>query len=159
MIRSLSDFSRIAREKGPKKLAVLAPEDEEFMRALKRSWQMGYVEPVLIGNAERMGQVADKVEFDISRFEKIIGEDRQAIADLGISLLFTGKLAIASKGQIPTSYIYRSIIREEGKAGSGMTVSVKWKYIEEVGKYLRVILLEDGETIHNAFFDRSYKED
>jgi phosphate butyryltransferase len=124
MIRSLNDFSRIAREKGPKKLAVLAPEDEEFMRALKRSWQMGYVEPVLIGNAERMGQVADKVEFDISRFEKIIGEDRQAIADLGINLLFTGKLAIASKGQIPTSYIYRSIIREEGKARSGMTVSV-----------------------------------
>ena len=34
----------------------------------------------------------------------------------------------------------------------------KWKYIEEAGKYLRVILLEDGETVHNAFFDRSYKE-
>jgi len=35
----------------------------------------------------------------------------------------------------------------------------KWGYIEEVGKYLRVVLLEDGETIHNAFFDRSYKEE
>jgi len=34
----------------------------------------------------------------------------------------------------------------------------KWGYIEEVGKYLRIILLEDGETIHNAFFDRTYKE-
>jgi len=35
----------------------------------------------------------------------------------------------------------------------------KWSYIEEMGKYLRVILLEDGETIHNAFFDRSFKEE
>jgi len=34
----------------------------------------------------------------------------------------------------------------------------KWCYIEEAGKYLRVILLEDGETVHNAFFDRSFKE-
>ncbi|MFP4459462.1 MAG: hypothetical protein ACLFSQ_07735 [Candidatus Zixiibacteriota bacterium] len=34
----------------------------------------------------------------------------------------------------------------------------KWAKIEEVDKFLRVILLEDGETIHNAFFDRSYKE-
>jgi hypothetical protein len=34
----------------------------------------------------------------------------------------------------------------------------KWKFIEEVGKYLRVILLEDGETIHSAFFDRTFKE-
>lgn len=33
----------------------------------------------------------------------------------------------------------------------------KWSYIEEVEKYLRVILLEDGETVHNAFFDRSFK--
>lgn len=35
----------------------------------------------------------------------------------------------------------------------------KWAKIQEVDKYLRVILLEDGETIHNAFFDRSFKED
>ena len=33
----------------------------------------------------------------------------------------------------------------------------KWAKISEVGKYLRVILLKDGETVHNAFFDRSYK--
>mgnify|MGYP001620104660 CR=1 FL=1 len=35
----------------------------------------------------------------------------------------------------------------------------KWSYIEEMDKYLRVILLEDGETVHNAFFDRSFKEE
>ena len=34
----------------------------------------------------------------------------------------------------------------------------KWSFIEEAGKHLRVILLEDGETVHNAFFDRSFKE-
>jgi hypothetical protein len=31
----------------------------------------------------------------------------------------------------------------------------KWGKILEVEKYLRVILLEDGETVHNAFFDRT----
>lgn len=35
----------------------------------------------------------------------------------------------------------------------------KWSYIKEVGKYLRVVLMEDGETVHNAFFDRSFKEE
>ena len=35
----------------------------------------------------------------------------------------------------------------------------KWAKISEAGKYLRVILLEDGETVHNAFFDRSFKEE
>ena len=35
----------------------------------------------------------------------------------------------------------------------------KWRYIEETGEYLRIILLDDGETIHNAFFDRNFKEE
>lgn len=35
----------------------------------------------------------------------------------------------------------------------------KWAKIKETGKYLRVILLKDDETIHNAFFERSFKED
>jgi len=35
----------------------------------------------------------------------------------------------------------------------------KWKKIEEQGKFLRVVLLPDGETVHNAFFDRTFKGD
>lgn len=34
----------------------------------------------------------------------------------------------------------------------------RWAPIPEMeGKYLRVILLADGETVHNAFFDRSFE--
>lgn len=34
----------------------------------------------------------------------------------------------------------------------------RWARIEEMeGRYLRVILLADGETIHNVFFDRGFK--
>ena len=31
-----------------------------------------------------------------------------------------------------------------------------WGYIAEVDRYLRVITLEDRETVDNAFFDRSF---
>lgn len=34
----------------------------------------------------------------------------------------------------------------------------KWARIPEMSnRYLHVILLEDGETLHNAFFDRGFK--
>ncbi|MDD5170444.1 MAG: phosphate butyryltransferase, partial [Syntrophales bacterium] len=124
MIRSLRDVSMLAGKKGPKELAVLAPEDEEFMKAVKIGWERGYIEPVLIGDIRKMEDVAAKVAFDIGRFKKIPRTGQQEISDLGIRMLFSGESAIASKGQITTSYIYRSIIREEAKAGSGMTVSV-----------------------------------
>ncbi len=34
----------------------------------------------------------------------------------------------------------------------------KWAKISDVNKYLRVIVLEDGETVHNTFFDRTFQE-
>ena len=34
----------------------------------------------------------------------------------------------------------------------------RWAQVEEVaGRYLRVVLLADGITVHNAFFDRRFK--
>lgn len=35
----------------------------------------------------------------------------------------------------------------------------RWARIAEAGnRYLRVVLLPDGETVHNAFFDRRFRE-
>jgi len=34
----------------------------------------------------------------------------------------------------------------------------RWGRVPEVGdRFLRVVLLSDGETVHNAFFDRSFR--
>ena len=44
----------------------------------------------------------------------------------------------------------KEVIQQDGRIR-------RWAPIEELeGRYLRVILLPDGETVHNAFFDRSY---
>jgi hypothetical protein len=34
-----------------------------------------------------------------------------------------------------------------------------WIWVDEVHRYLRVILLDDEETVHNAFFDRGFTEE
>ena len=33
-----------------------------------------------------------------------------------------------------------------------------WGFVEELGKVIRVVVLEDGKTIHNAFMDRNFKQ-
>lgn len=45
-------------------------------------------------------------------------------------------------------------IREERQSDSRIR---RWAYIDSEAKFLRVILLDDGETVHNAFFDRNFK--
>jgi len=45
-------------------------------------------------------------------------------------------------------------IRKEIQANGRMRC---WAFIDEVGKYLRVVTERDGESVHNAFFDRRFK--
>jgi len=52
--------------------------------------------------------------------------------------------------------VVRNPLREEIQSDGRIR---RWARIAEMeNRALRVILLEDGETIHNAFFDRSFKE-
>jgi len=52
--------------------------------------------------------------------------------------------------------VLKNPLREE-KQGDGRIR--RWARIAEMeDRILRVILLEDGETVHNAFFDRNFKE-
>lgn len=43
----------------------------------------------------------------------------------------------------------REAVQEDGRIR-------RWRYIPEAQHFLRVILLADGETVHNAFFDRRF---
>jgi hypothetical protein len=53
-------------------------------------------------------------------------------------------------------FVIKHSIREERQSDGRIR---KWARIAEMDqRVLRVILLEDGETIHNAFFDRGFKE-
>lgn len=52
--------------------------------------------------------------------------------------------------------VIKNPLREERQSDGRIR---KWARIAEMeNRALRVILLEDGETVHNAFFDRNFKE-
>lgn len=45
---------------------------------------------------------------------------------------------------------YRREVQDDGRIRH-------WVFIQELDKYLRVVTLEDGITLHNAFPDRRFK--
>lgn len=52
--------------------------------------------------------------------------------------------------QLVMEHPVREVIQSDGRIR-------RWAPIDEIeGRYLRVIFLADGQTIHNAFFDRSF---
>jgi len=53
-------------------------------------------------------------------------------------------------------YVFKNPEKEEIQSDGRIR---RWAKIPEANKYLRIVILEDKETIHNAFFDRSFKEE
>ena len=52
--------------------------------------------------------------------------------------------------QYVSGHPVKEVVQQDGRIR-------RWASISEMdGKYLRVILLSDGETVHNAFFDRRF---
>ena len=64
----------------------------------------------------------------------------------------------SDRAVILEEWIQRAVvtpIREEVQADGRIR---RWAQIAEMeGCFLRVVLLPDGETVHNAFFDRGFK--
>ena len=62
------------------------------------------------------------------------------------------------RAMIRTEWIESALnapIREQAQADGRIR---RWSDVEEMAnRYLRVVVLPDGETIHNAFFDRGFK--
>ena len=58
---------------------------------------------------------------------------------------------------IELAWIERVVISYVGEEVQADGRIRRWARIDEAeNRYLRVVLLEDGETVHNAFFDRSF---
>lgn len=82
---------------------------------------------------------------------------RQTVGMVKVTRYFQVVHARAGRASIQDSWIERAMhnpLREAVQTDSRIRW---WTQIAEVGgRYLRVVLLEDAETVHNAFFDRGF---
>lgn len=62
------------------------------------------------------------------------------------------------RSAIPTEWIEQTVRSPDHRAVQRDGRIRLWKAIAEAeGRWLRVVLLEDGETVHNAFLDRGFR--
>jgi hypothetical protein len=71
---------------------------------------------------------------------------------------FAAMRARPDRAGIAAAWIKRAIESPEREEVQSDGRIRRWARVPEAdGRVLRVVLLADGETVHNAFFDRSFK--
>ncbi len=67
MIKHLSELREIVKKSPKKKLVVAAAHDEHSLEAVVNAAKMKIIDPILVGDKEKMHRIGDKLELDLSR--------------------------------------------------------------------------------------------
>ena len=111
MYHNFEEIVAKAKEIGPRKVAVLFPDDPEVMQATADGIKQGLIEPVLVGNLVRIREVAREVNLLLENIELLDYREPQSAADMCLDMVTKGQVAFVVKGNILTTYLYRALIR------------------------------------------------
>jgi len=114
---------------GHAKLGVAAAWDEHVLEATHDAWQLGLVDPVLVGVPKLIDQAAEKVGIDVSSWEvvPVDGDDQYAAsvaaARRTVELVREGRVDFLMKGKMQTADIMRAALNRETGIRSGGLMS------------------------------------
>lgn len=112
-----------AKEHGPKKIAVANAHDEDVMKAIKEAVNEQICSPVLIGDAHKITELANLIDFDLQNIEIIDEKDGNIACRKAVELVSKGKADILMKGLIDTSIILKAVLDKEIGLRTGNVLS------------------------------------
>jgi len=141
-IKSLVELLAYAKEVGPKKISVALAEDPEVLEAVENARKEGIAEAFLVGNADKLKEVADSMGVDLGNYEVVDVKGSQNEVSLeAVKLVSSGKADILMKGMISTANFLRGVLNKEVGLRTGGTLS--HVYIHQVEGYDRLFFICD----------------
>jgi phosphate butyryltransferase len=144
-IRTFPELLEAARAKGPKTIAVAAAHQSEVMLAGLDAEVAGLAEVILVGDSDRIRQIASAEGFDISRMEVIHAPQHREAAWTVMKLVSDGQAEIAMKGRVETSDFLRAALSKELSLRTGRLFSHVAAF--EIPGFDRLIFISDAGVI------------
>jgi len=142
MIANFQDLIKAAKEQDTMKLAVAAAQDEDVLIAVCNAAEMGLIEPILVGDGEKIKNIANSNNLDISSYQIIEKNDLTEAARASVELVSSGKADFLMKGLIDTSILLKAVLDKEIGLRTDRLLSHVMIY--KVPTYHKLLFLTDG---------------
>jgi phosphate butyryltransferase len=136
---------RLGRDRGRARLGVAAAEDPCALEAAFDAWKLEIIEPVLVGDAGRIGEAAAAAGVDVSSWPIIASEDPVASAKMAVELVRSGDVDFLMKGSVQTADLMRAALDKETgiRAGKLMShIAIMW-----TPRFGRLLCMSDGGIV------------
>lgn len=141
-MRRLDDILALAGRIGPKKVAVAQAEDEGILLAIEQAWRDKIVVPVLIGQQEKIEELAQKNHIDIRDFEIQQELDGFSASLRCCDLVNRGEADLVMKGLVGTAHFMKAILDKEKGLGTGKLLS--HVAVFEIPTYSKLLMITDA---------------
>lgn len=142
MIKNFDEVLRIAKERGPKTVAVACAQDSDVLKAVDHAKKSGIIDAILVGDQGKIEFLAKEENIDLSGYEIIDLPDLQEASLKAVSLVSTKKAHMVMKGLVDTSIILKAVLNKEVGLRTGSVLS--HVAVFDVKDYPRLLLVTDA---------------
>ncbi|MEP3280135.1 MAG: bifunctional enoyl-CoA hydratase/phosphate acetyltransferase [Stappiaceae bacterium] len=108
-----------AKPHDPIQTAIVAPEDTNSLGGAVLAAKATLIEPVLIGDRQKIERAAAEIGADIAGYELIDVKNHRAAAKAGVDLVNAGKAQALMKGHLHTDELLSAVVKREGGLRTG----------------------------------------
>ena len=106
--------------------AVVCPNQESILSAVKESVDINLINPILIGNKKMINETASKINMDISEYNIVETENEEESASVACKMSNENKTKIIIKGNLHTDILMRCYLKKEFNLLDGKRLSHIW---------------------------------
>ncbi len=126
----------------PLKTAVVHPTDILSLAGAVQAAQEGIIEPILVGNEEKIRKVAEDAHIDISKYTIFSTPHSHAAAAVAVEMARKGEVEALMKGKIHTDELMEAVIDKEKGLRTGRRIS--HVFVLDVPSYPKPLFLTDA---------------
>jgi phosphate butyryltransferase len=106
-----------------KKLAVCVAQDDAVLEAVKAAKEQGIADAILVGDEDKIKEVAASISMDLAGYEIIDVKDTTEASLTAVKLVHDGKADMYMKGLIDTKGFLKSVLDKEVGLRTGKPLS------------------------------------
>lgn len=123
MIKDFTELLKVAKQRGPKTVAVACAEDVEVLKAVKNAYEAGVVKAILVGNEELIRKYSFEIEMDLGNYEVVDKGTMKEASMTAVELVSSGKADMVMKGLVDTSIILKAVLDKDIGLRTGNVLS------------------------------------
>lgn len=126
----------------PLKTAVVHPADILSLAGAVQAAQEGIIEPILVGNEQKIRKVAEDAHIDLSKYKIFDVPHSHAAAAAAVQMAREGKVEALMKGKIHTDELMEAVVARDTGLRTGRRVS--HVFVLDVPSYPKPLFLTDA---------------